>query len=137
MIFSAGLENDLFGGGCHCGRVSYEVEAPDAPEVIQCNCSICTQSGFLHLIVPVSDFRLLSGSDELTTYTFGTHTARHCFCRVCGLKSFYYPRSHPGCISVNVHCLRQNGIKLAQVRQFDGRHWEQSIVSLRDDGEET
>jgi hypothetical protein len=88
-------------GGCHCGRVRFEVDAPAAIEVLDCDCSICRMTGYLHLIVAKPEFRLLRGADELTSYQFGTRTARHLFCKHCGVKSFYVPRSHPDGISVN------------------------------------
>ena len=114
-------------GGCHCGAVSYEVEAPADLEVSECNCSICSRSGYLHLIVPRTRFRLLTGEDNLETYTFGTHRARHLFCKTCGIKSFYIPRSHPDGFSVNVRCLDPATVKSVKVEPFDGRNWEESI----------
>ena len=81
-------------------------------------------NGFLHLIVPRSRFRLLQGEDGLTTYTFNTHTAKHFFCRVCGIQSFYIPRSNPDGYSVNVHCIDGGTIKKLTVTQFDGQNWE-------------
>ena len=92
-------------GGCHCGRVRFELDAPARPDVLDCNCSICRMTGFLHLIVPASRFRLLSGADELVEYTFNTGAAKHRFCGHCGIKSFYVPRSHPDGFSVNARCL--------------------------------
>ena len=59
-------------GGCHCGRVRFEVTAPARPQVSECDCSICSKSGYLHLVVPKSRFRILSGEDWLTTYEFNT-----------------------------------------------------------------
>lgn len=117
-------------GGCHCGRVRFEVEAPADIEADECNCSICTMSGYVHLIVPKSDFRLLDGEDALGTYTFNTGVALHHFCQYCGIKSFYVPRSHPDGISVNVHCLEPDTIRSVTVTPFDGRHWEQNIHKL-------
>jgi hypothetical protein len=118
-------------GGCHCGAVRFEVEAPDEPEVDECNCSVCARSGFLHLIVAREHFRLLSGEDALTTYTFNTGVARHLFCSTCGVKSFYVPRSHPDGYSVNARCLEAGTIKRLTVRPFDGQNWEHSIGALR------
>lgn len=117
-------------GGCHCGRVRFEVEAPAVVDATDCNCSICRKSGFLHLIVPASDFRLLQGDDVLTTYTFNTGAAKHHFCSVCGVKSFYVPRSHPNGISVNVHCLDEATLAGVNVTPFDGRNWEQNSSKL-------
>ncbi len=92
-------------GGCHCAAVRFEVDAPARIAAIECNCSICRMTGFLHLIVPATRFRLLAGTELLTEYTFNTGVARHRFCRVCGIKAFYIPRSNPDGIDVNVRCL--------------------------------
>jgi hypothetical protein len=114
-------------GGCHCGRVRFEVTAPAAVRVTDCNCSMCARFGYLHLIVPRERFRLLAGEDALTTYTFNTNVARHHFCSVCGVKSFYVPRSHPDGISVNLRCLEPGTVTNVDVTPFDGRNWEQAV----------
>ena len=111
-------------GGCHCGRVRFEVEAPARLEAQSCNCSICSMTAYLHLIVPKDRFRLRAGEDDLETYTFNTGVARHRFCRNCGIKSFYIPRSNPDGVSVNVRCLLPDTIESVTVRKFDGRNWE-------------
>ncbi len=110
-------------GSCHCGAVTFSVEAPASVEVEQCNCSICTKSGFLHLIVPQSRFELLSGEDDLTTYTFNTGVAKHYFCSRCGIKPFYIPRSNPDGMDINVNCLDSKPADI-RVVQFDGQNWE-------------
>lgn len=117
-------------GGCHCGRVRFEVNAPAHIEATACNCSICRMTGFLHLIVSRVDFRLLQGEDALETYTFNTGVAQHYFCRRCGIKSFYVPRSHPDGISVNVNCLDPATIEGVSSEPFDGRNWEQNVSQL-------
>ncbi len=117
-------------GGCHCGRVRFEVEAAADIEADECNCSICKKAGYLHLIVSRDDFRLLQGEDALETYTFLTGVAQHYFCRVCGIKSFYLPRSHPDGISVNVNCLDAETIRSVKITPFNGRDWEQNIHKL-------
>lgn len=111
-------------GGCHCGRVRFEVDAPADLEVLNCNCSICAMTGFLHLIVPKSDFRLVSGADALRTYQFNTGTARHLFCGTCGIKSFYVPRSHPDGYSVNARCIDAGTIHHMDITPFNGQEWE-------------
>ena len=108
-------------GGCHCRRVRYEVDAPAAIEVLDCNCSICRMSGYLHLIVSASRFRLLSGAGDLVEYTFNTGAARHRFCRHCGIKSFYVPRSHPDGYSINARCLDPGTVVSMDVSAFDDR----------------
>lgn len=117
-------------GGCHCGAVAFEVEAPARITAHECNCSICSMTGFLHLIVPASRFRMLRGADALTRYTFNTGTARHLFCRHCGVKSFYVPRSNPDGYSVNVRCLQGASLEQVTVEPFDGQHWEESAATL-------
>lgn len=111
-------------GGCHCGEIRFEVDAPDEIIVSDCNCSICRMVGYLHLIVPKSDFRLLQGADELRTYTFNTGVAQHYFCGTCGIKSFYIPRSHPDGISVNARCLDDADVLEMVIEPFDGVNWE-------------
>ena len=118
-------------GGCHCGRVRFEVDASENPEVLACNCSICAKFAYLHLVVPKERFRLLSGSDVLTTYTFNTQTARHLFCSVCGVKSFYVPRSHPDGYSINARCLDNDVVSSMVVKAFNGREWEKELPEGR------
>lgn len=118
-------------GGCHCGRVRFEVVAPADLELSECNCSMCSRTGFLHLIVPADRFRLLSGSEVLTTYEFNTRSAKHLFCSVCGIKSFYVPRSHPDGFSVNARCLDPGTVGETTVRKIDGRNWEQQYPKGR------
>lgn len=122
-------------GGCHCGRVRFEVQAPPAITAHDCNCSMCRKSGFLHLIVPKAAFRLISGTESLQTYTFNTGVAQHLFCRQCGVKSFYIPRSNPDGVDVNVRCLDQRPEALV-IEPFDGENWEahaQSLAHLSND----
>ena len=118
-------------GGCHCGRVRFEVDAPADLTVSECNCSICSKSGYLHLIVPRSRFRLLQGVEYLTAYAFNTGTAKHLFCSVCGVKSFYVPRSHPDGYSVNARCLDPSTIGHMTVTPFNGVEWEKQFPEGR------
>jgi hypothetical protein len=118
-------------GGCHCGDVRFEVDAPPRLLVHECNCSICAMTGFQHLIVPRTRFRLLRGGDSLTEYTFNTGVARHLFCRRCGVKSFYVPRSNPDGFSVNARCLDPATIEALELEPFDGRNWEAVADALR------
>jgi hypothetical protein len=111
-------------GGCHCGRVRFEALAPARAQVSECNCSICRKSGYLHLIVRAEHFKLLAGEEALTTYTFNTGTARHLFCSVCGIKSFYVPRSHPDGFSVNARCLDAGTLEEMTITPFNGQEWE-------------
>ena len=123
--------SDDFGakGGCHCGAVRFEAQLPDPPvPALECNCSICSMTGFLHIIVPHGDFTLEQGADLLTSYRFGTGAAEHLFCSRCGVKSFYQPRSHPGAWSVNAYCLDDRP-ELA-IEFFDGRDFEKAKAAL-------
>lgn len=117
-------------GGCHCGAVQFEVDAPQDLLVQECNCSICSKSGYLHLIVPATRFRLLAGNDNLISYTFGVGAARHLFCKTCGIKSFYIPRSNPDGFSVNIRCLNHATIKNIRLETFDGINWEANADKL-------
>ena len=123
-------EAPTYEGGCHCGRVRFRVRATK-DEAIDCNCSICAKKGFLHLIATEADFTLLSGADALTTYTFNTGVAKHMFCNVCGIHSFYRPRSHPDGWDVNVRCLDVDARSSFRVVPFDGRRWEENVDAIR------
>lgn len=123
-------ESRIYTGGCHCGAVRYRVTA--RTEVLhECNCSICRMKGYLHLIVPRSDFELLAGGDCLLDYQFNTRVAHHYFCKVCGVASFYVPRSHPHGYSVNARCLDAGALGDFTVQPFDGEHWEANVHSIR------
>jgi hypothetical protein len=117
-------------GGCHCGAVTFEILAPDEIEARECNCSICAKAGYLHYHISGDRFRLLTGHDKLTTYTFNTGIAKHRFCSVCGIKSFYVPRVMPDGYSINVHCLEPGAVRVTRVNAFDGRHWEDAAAAL-------
>jgi hypothetical protein len=126
-----------YSGGCHCGAVRFEVDAADPIQALDCNCSMCARTGFLHLIVPATHFRLLSGDANLATYTFGTGVAKHFFCRTCGIKSWYVPRSNPDGFSINVRCLDGWPDLPMTVEPFDGRNWEAGGAALRGLSRET
>lgn len=117
-------------GGCHCGAVRFEVDAPAELDVVECNCSMCRLTGYQHLMVAREQFRLLSGKENLVSYRFNTGVAEHLFCKTCGIKSYYVPRSHPDGFSVNVRCLDRSTIRAVRIRPFDGAHWEQHVAEL-------
>jgi len=118
-------------GSCHCGAVAFEVLTSDEVELVECNCSICSMTGYLHLIVAKDRFRLLQGEHKLTSYRFNTGSADHLFCSICGIKSFYVPRSHPDGYSVNFRCLRDVDFTSILTTQFDGQHWEENRSQLK------
>ncbi len=120
---------ESFTGGCHCGAVRFTVESELPIELERCNCSICTKSAYIHLIVPKNQFTLVSGNEILKTYTWNSGIAQHYFCRTCGIKPFYIPRSNPDGVDVNVNCLDEIPDNIRLVK-FDGRHWEQNAHKL-------
>jgi hypothetical protein len=131
MKAPSGVASVAHQGSCHCGAVRFEVDAPARLKVLECNCSICRMTGFLHLIVPRSRFRLTSGADMLCEYRFNTGTARHLFCRACGVKSFYVPRSNPDGYSVNARCLDRSTIEAVDVELFDDGERATSEARIR------
>ncbi|WP_309606281.1 GFA family protein [Phenylobacterium sp.] len=117
-------------GGCHCGAVRFEVALPAVVEAQSCNCSMCAKTGFIHMIVPQSRFRLTRGAERLVEYTFNSRVAKHLFCGECGVEAFYRPRSNPDGWSVNARCLdRADDIDL-RVAPFDGQNWEANAADL-------
>ena len=117
-------------GGCHCDTVSWEIDAPSVLHTHTCNCSICNIQHYQHLIVPKARFRLLTGEDNLTLYTFGSGIAQHWFCKSCGVKSFYIPRSNPDGVSVHARCLDMSTVEHIEDEPFDGQNWEKNAASL-------
>ena len=111
-------------GGCHCGAVTCEADLPDEIVADECNCSMCAMVGFLHVIIPRSKFRLLTGEESLALYTFNTGVAKHYFCKTCGVKSFYIPRSNPDGYSLNLRCMDRSQFAKVTIQPFDGQHWE-------------
>jgi hypothetical protein len=126
----------IYHGSCHCGAIQFEVEAAEDLEVEDCNCSICAMTGYLHLIVPSSRFKLLAGRDAITSYRFNSGTAEHTFCKVCGIKPFYVPRSNPDGIDVNARTLWEQPRSMLVV-PFDGQHWERHAHTLAHKSKET
>lgn len=125
------MTNVTHKGGCHCGAVAFEMDAPAQLEAKRCNCSICRMTGFIHVFATKDEFRIVSGEDNLTDYRFNTGTAQHLFCKTCGVKSFYVPRSHPDGWSVNLNCIDTATIESVDIGDFDGANWEANIASLR------
>jgi hypothetical protein len=113
-----------FTGGCQCGAVRFEVRLDTRTAAHACNCSMCSRMGYIHLIAPKRDFKLLKGKDALSEYTFNTGIARHMFCKICGVKSFYRPRSNPNCWSVNLRCIDDREVMDVDILPFDGAHWD-------------
>ncbi len=118
-------------GSCHCKNVQYKIISPKEIDIISCSCSICILEDYMHLIVNKSKFNLFKGKNELVEYSFNSHEAKHYFCKICGIKSFYIPRSHPDSISVNFRCINNNKLKIKNIIEFDGKNWEKNISSLK------
>ena len=127
----ATAKHEFYEGGCHCGAVRFRVEV-ESHVALDCNCSMCRMKGNLHLIVPREKFTLLKGEAALTTYQFNTRTAKHTFCRTCGIHPFYYPRSHPDGVDVNIRCFDDaEAMARFQVERFDGQRWEENVEKIR------
>ncbi len=124
------MTDTIHRGGCHCRRIRFEVHAPATIDALDCNCSICTMTGFLHLIVPAARFRLLFGDKALAVYRFNTGAARHLFCRHCGVKAFYVPRSHPDGYSVNVRCIDAGTVERVNVTAFDDNNRDAATAAI-------
>ena len=114
---------ETYRGGCHCGRVVFEVEAAPT-HLVSCNCSLCSTKGALYLPVgEISSVSIVSGESELIPYSFNTGAAKHFFCRHCGIHTFHKPRIDPSRWSVNARCL-EGGLPDLPIEPFDGDNWE-------------
>jgi hypothetical protein len=122
-----------YSGGCHCHDIRFNLKLQKPIEsnaITACNCSICEKTGFIHLIIAKAQFQLLTDWNKLSNYQFNKKIAKHYFCKQCGIKSFYQPRSHPDCWSVNVRCLDDySGLNL-QIDFFDGKNWQKNIGQI-------
>ena len=121
-------------GSCHCKQIRFEVIGEKNIKVLDCSCSICSILNYKHYIVDKSQFKLLKGKKYLSTYTFNTNVAKHLFCKNCGIKSFYIPRSHPDSISVNLNCIHSKTINKVKIIKFDGKHWNKNINKIKSFG---
>ena len=118
-------------GSCHCKQIQFKVIGEDNIKILDCTCSICSIVNYKHYIVDNSQFKLIKGKKYLSTYTFNTNAAKHMFCKNCGIKSFYIPRSHPDSISVNLNCIHSNTINKVKIIKFDGKHWKKNINKIK------
>ena len=120
-------QSKKYNGSCHCGKVTFEVQAPKHLVAWDCNCSICYMKKNWHFVVPLANFHLLSGQNVLTEYKFNTMVAKHVFCSYCGVQAYYTPRSNPDGIAVTLACISQDEIESYEIRKFDGNNWEDFI----------
>jgi len=118
-----------YSGSCHCKKILFKFYSKNEVSVINCNCSICAPLRYLHLIIPHNDFFLLSNKKELITYKFETKKAIHFFCKTCGVKSFYQPRSHKNSYSINYFSV-QNPPKIKKEIYFDGKNYEKNLKNI-------
>lgn len=109
-------------GGCHCGRIAFDVDA-EISGVVECNCSICSKRGYLLAFVPATQVRLRTPDAELSTYTFNKHAIRHQFCPVCGIGPFGRGVDKQGneTFAINVRCLDGVDPHSFEIQPFDGR----------------
>jgi hypothetical protein len=109
-------------GGCHCGKVRYEVKADLGAPVYACNCSMCGKKGSLLTFVPTSDFKLLSGEADLTKYNFNKNVIDHLFCSTCGVTSFARGKKPDGTamIALNARCLDGVDPQKLNITHVDG-----------------
>lgn len=119
-------------GSCHCGLIQFEIKT-DLTKAIDCNCSICTKKGALHHRISPENFKLIAGQDALSLYQFDSKTAKHWFCKNCGIHPFSNPRSAPDAYSINIRCLDNFHTEKdnIEIKEFDGQNWEEAVKTFR------
>jgi hypothetical protein len=119
MVFEVTMTHK---GGCHCGRIAFEVDG-DIAQVVECNCSICSRRGYLLWFVPRTQLRLSTPESDLATYTFNKRVIRHHFCPTCGCAPFGFGKDPKGVetAAVNVRCLEAVEPSSLKIVPFDGR----------------
>ena len=108
-------------GGCHCGDIKFKFMANESVEIWKCNCTICKMQDYEHLFIKHDDFKIIEGTELIAEYSFGAKKAKHLFCKKCGIKSFYQPRSHPDSYSINLKCVEEPP-KIENTVYFDGKN---------------
>ena len=108
-----------FFGSCHCGGVAFRIYTT-LDELTTCDCSICKRKNALMVKVHEDDFELTQGESLLTEYQFHTRTARHFFCKVCGIYPFHRKRVTPEFLGINVNCLDDFNADGIPVRETSG-----------------
>tara|TARA_A100001035_G_C27455055_1_gene351974 strand:+ start:60 stop:458 length:399 start_codon:yes stop_codon:yes gene_type:complete len=124
-----------YSGKCHCGSVKFTFQSEEEVEIWICNCSMCELLNYEHLFVRHEDFNLIipdnnQSSDIVSTYQFGTRNAKHFFCKICGIKTYYQPRSHPEAYSINRKSVL-NPPNIKKLVHFDGKNFEQNIDNAK------
>lgn len=107
---------------CHCGKVKIRLHLPDGiGQVRRCDCSICRRKGWPVFSVLLDDLQITQGADVLALYQFDTMTAKHYFCRECGIHTHHQRRSTPTEYSINSGCLEHwQDYDLSEVTVLDG-----------------
>lgn len=118
-----------YSGCCHCKRVKFQFLSYTNVDILKCNCSICSMTEYQHLIIKHINFKLIKGKKCLIPYSFNTKKASHLFCKVCGIKSFYQPRSHPDSYSINYKCIKDPP-KVRKIIFFNGKNFKQALKEL-------
>ncbi|WP_278392166.1 GFA family protein [Sphingobium yanoikuyae] len=110
-----------YSGSCHCGAVTFTVDADPPGEAMSCNCSHCGRKGFVLTFVPVDQFSLDSGDEQLTDYLFYKHNITHQFCRTCGTEAFARGKSPQGEMrAINLRCVPSVDIDALKIQKVDG-----------------
>ena len=111
-------------GSCHCGAVRFSFEAEAIHKGLRCNCSICSRKGAMMSPVPIPPERFHIEAEEgaLGLYQFGLKTAKHHFCRHCGIYTFHETARQPGHYRANLGCVDGIDTFALEADVFDGKH---------------
>ena len=91
---------------CHCGAVVIEALFPRGlASASRCTCSFCRRRAAATVTALAETVTVLKGAENLTLYTWGTHTAQHYFCKTCGIYTHHQTRSDPLICGVNLGCI--------------------------------
>ncbi|MBC8258644.1 MAG: GFA family protein [SAR324 cluster bacterium] len=113
-----------FHGKCHCGAVRFSYQGEAISQGIRCNCSICIRKGAMMSTESIAAEKIMIDIEAgaLGLYEYGTKTAKHYFCKRCGIYPFHQSRSQPGDYRVNLGCLEGvDPFKLEEIF-FDGKN---------------
>ncbi len=111
-------------GSCHCGAVRFSYRGEEIISGVRCNCSICSRKGAMMSaqLIPEAELHIDADQGALGIYQFGIKSAKHYFCKNCGIYTFHETARKAGHYRVNLACIDGVDIFSMECEVFDGAH---------------
>lgn len=111
-------------GSCHCGAVRFSYRGEPIERGLRCNCSMCARRGAMMTseMIPSENFNIDAEEGALGLYQFGIKTAKHYFCKHCGIYTFHETARKVGHFRANIGCIEGVDSFALDADVFDGKH---------------